>query len=282
MKCHWQPLISLLPVWMRDRVDKLGKDTMQELRVRSGHCPELVLTHSHRYLDRVASEEDIRFIINTASNYSPWAAETIANGYITATGGHRIGICGNVISQKGSMTGIRTATSLCLRVARDFPGIATPVTSLSGSVLIIGPPGSGKTTLLRDLIRQRSDNRGDTVSVVDEKGELFPYISHADGFYKGKHTDVLNGCTKRIGIETVLKNMGPSLIAVDEITAAEDCDALIQAGWCGVNILATAHAWNRADLYKRPVYRPILESGLFENLVIIGRDKSLVAERMQQ
>ena len=54
----------------------------------------------------------------------------------------------------------------------------------------------------------------------------------------------------------------------------EDCQAMIQAGWCGVNLLATAHAATVDDLLQRPVYKPILESGLFQNVIVLKQDKS--------
>ena len=40
-------------------------------------------------------------------------------------------------------------------------------------VTLLGPSGCGKTTLLRDLIRCLSE-RGKTVGVVDERGEIAP------------------------------------------------------------------------------------------------------------
>ena len=77
-----------------------------------------------------------------------------------------------------------------------------------------------------------------------------------------------------------LKTMGPTTIAVDEITAKADCDALTEAGWCGVNLLATAHARNLEDLKTRPVYRPLWDSNLFETVIILQQDKSFKAERL--
>ena len=180
------------------------------------------------------------------------------------------------------MTGIQRLTSLCMRVARDFPGIADRAADYNGSVLIIGKPGSGKTTLLRDLIRQRSNRDGCCVAVVDERQEIFPQTHNQLCFPAGRHTDILSGCSKTHGIEAVLRNMGPETIAVDEITAHEDCQALLHAGWCGVKLLATAHAGSREDLYNRPIYRPIVEGRLFDTLLIIHADKSWRAERIKQ
>lgn len=280
MRCAWQAFINLLPVWMREQVDKQGKERLQELRLRVGIPPELVFGDHSLSLQRTVSAEDLRFCVNVASKYSPWAASTAAQGFITAPGGHRIGLCGNAVTENGTLTGIRNLTSLCLRVARDFPGIAHKAACYSGSVLIIGKPGSGKTTLLRDLIRKRSDLGTGSIAVIDEREEIFPYALNDVCFPVGLHTDVLSGCGKVKAIEAVLRSMGPNTIAVDEITAEEDCRALLHAGWCGVNLLATAHAGSRKDLYNRPVYRPIIESKLFETLLIMHPDKSWHAERI--
>lgn len=276
MRCAWKELLSILPTWMRHPVDELGRDTLQELRLRRGRYPELIRANGNTELPQAVSEEDLRYVVNTASRYSPWASETVARGYITAAGGHRIGLCGEAVLQECSVRGLRRVDSLCVRVARDICDIATGLQWNRGSILLIGPPGYGKTTLLRDLIRLRA--KSETVAVVDERGELFPVEG---GFALGKRMDVLIGCPKPQGIEMLLRVMGPSTVAVDEITSEQDCDALLQAGWCGVSLLATAHAASVQDLMSRPVYRPLLRSGLFNTVVTLHRDKSWKAEDME-
>ena len=94
MRCAWQAYINLLPHWMRQEVDRLGKDRLQELRLRVGQAPELVLQNSSKSIEGVISQQDVDFVINVASEYSPWASSTVRQGYITAAGGHRIGVCG--------------------------------------------------------------------------------------------------------------------------------------------------------------------------------------------
>jgi len=282
MRCAWQEYLRLLPAWMRNEVDELGKDGLQELRLRIGTLPELVISGRSIWLRRNVTSEDMSFVINAASHYSPWAATTIKHGYITAVGGHRIGICGDAVVQNEQMTGIRSPTSLCVRVARDFPGIAEKALTSRGSVLIIGKPGSGKTTLLRDLIRQRSERGQGSVAVVDERGELFPVSQGTSCFPPGKRTDILSGCGKGVGINAVLRTMGPSCIAVDEITEQSDCNALLHAGWSGVDLLATAHAAGRNDLLCRPVYRPIISAKLFDTILVMQPDKSWRVERIER
>lgn len=276
MKCAWSALLRILPISIRQQVDEKGKDTLQELRLRLGKQPELVCRTGTVYLPGVVQKADLQFVINTASQYSPWTAATAKNGYITAAGGHRIGICGECVTNAGEMTGIRSATSLCIRVARDFTGIAPRISPSQGNVLLLGSPGSGKTTLLRDLIR-RISNGHESVCVVDERYELFPPEGDFD---TGRHTDVLSGCGKVHGISVALRTMGPNWIAVDEITAPEDCLALSEAAWCGVRLIASVHASSRSDLLGRGVYKPLVQQGIFETLLILNPDKSWRLERM--
>lgn len=280
MKCAWQAYLNLLPQWMRKDVDNLGKNTLQELRLRIGRPPELVLKDGSRYLDKIVSSDDLSYCVNAASHYSPWASSTISSGYITAQGGHRVGICGDIVASNGEIRTIKNVTSLCIRVARDFPGIGLQASKINGNVLIIGEPGSGKTTLLRDIIRQKSNEGKGAVAVVDERKELLPLAGALFCFPPGNATEVLSGCSKSAGIEMLIRTMNPRWIAVDEITAEADCMAMIHAGWCGVSLLATAHAKSARDFMHRPVYAPLVSSKLFETIIVMQPDKSWKLERV--
>jgi len=63
------------------------------------------------------------------------------------------------------------------------------------------------------------------------------------------------------------------VVAVDEITAPEDILAMEQAVGCGVALLATAHGACAEDLRRRPLYRLMLEKGIFHRLVTIRVEK---------
>lgn len=272
MMCAWKELLAILPPRLRPEVDRIGKDTLQELRLRVNGPPVLHLKKEQIPLQMCVTQDDVGFVVNTASRYSPWACETLRHGYLTAPGGHRIGVCGEVIVQKEVITGIRQVSSLCIRVARDFPGISGTLDKMEGNLLILGPPGSGKTTLLRDLIRKLSARY--TVGVVDERQELFP---------KGSPTgrvDVLSGCQKATGMELLLKTMGPEIIAVDEITSAADRQGLVNIANCGARLVATAHAGSLKEFREREIYRPLLAKELFDHVIVLDRNKTFTVERM--
>lgn len=273
MICAWKYFLDVLPPWLREETDKLGFTSLQELRMRVNAPPELVLSQGPVWLDRHIHEDDISLCINLASHYSPWAATTISRGYLTTQGGHRIGICGEAVCINGMITGMKHIRSICIRIARDFPGIAEKINIDAKSILILGTPGSGKTTLLRDLIR--IIGKRETVCVVDERGELFP-----EQFPSGRRVDVLTGCRKNEGLDIVMRTMGPDRVAVDEITAMEDAEALINVLGCGVGILATAHASSVDDMKRRPIYQKLWNMALFDSIVVMHADKTYHEERI--
>ena len=113
------------------------------------------------------------------------------------------------------------------------------------------------------------------VAVVDERGELFP-----ESMSRGKRMDVLTGAPKYQGIDMVLRSMGPQWIALDEITASEDCDAIVQAHGCGVRLIASAHSGSQEEFCRRTVYKPLVHHGIFETVYIMCPDKTFRTERM--
>ena len=126
--------------------------------------------------------------------------------------------------------------------------------------------------MLRDLCRVMSRNY--TILVIDERGELFP-----QGFAKGRRLDVLTQCPKKEAIEMGIRTMGPQILAVDEITAEEDCNLLLYAANCGVRLLATAHASSLEDLQKRPAYHRLLEKEVFTHILCLQQDRSVLLNR---
>lgn len=273
MICQWNKLMAVLPRWISCQLDGQAEQSCSEIRLRVTESPQINLTGNYLSLKGTVSREDLEHVINFSSRYSPWAAITLRQGYLTAPGGHRIGVCGEAVMKESGFQSIRNPRSLCIRVARDFPGLADKLKDIPGSILILGAPGWGKTTLLRDLIRQRG-MAGYQVAVMDEREELFP-----EGFFTGKGIDILSGCPKPEAAEMLLKTMGPHCIAADEITTGEDTLAMVRCAGCGVDLLATVHAVALETLKQKEVLRILLEREIFHTFVILHRDKTWHLER---
>ncbi|MBQ1410433.1 MAG: stage III sporulation protein AB [Oscillospiraceae bacterium] len=287
-----QTVPELFPEPMRQAVKKLLEERggrVEELRFRTGfpaswRMAGRELSLGGQNLPRVTPEL-LEEIVRRASGNAAYAVqEQLRRGYLTLSGGHRLGLCGTASVENGTIKTVRCYQSLAVRLAGERNGcadaLALHIQNHPASTLILGPPGAGKTTVLRDLIRQSSDRFGQRVGVVDERGELAACRNGVPQLNVGQHTDVLTGFPKAAGIEQLVRTMAPQWIALDEITASADISCMEQAAYCGVRFLATAHAASFAELTARPLYRQLLKTRVFENLALILPDRSIAWERM--
>lgn len=253
----------------------------EEFRLRVGYPMSITLPEGEMYLPEspVITSNDMYSVLEIATKSSAHTAlERVRQGFVTVRGGHRLGLCGSVVCKDGNIHNMRCISSLNIRIARQIPGIANEllrVIHTKGnvpSVLVLAPPGAGKTTLLRDLIRGLSSGVGGTplrIGVADERGELGAMWDGVPQLDLGPHTDILDGCSKAEGLMMLLRGMNPQVLAVDEITAPEDIDALQMAAGCGVSLLATAHGGSMSDLCARPLYEILLRNKIFHFLLQI-------------
>lgn len=269
------------------------QERAEELRLRAGWPMTAVLPEGERPVGGPPVEpEELEQLVEIASRASVHAVlEQIRRGYLTVAGGHRIGLCGTAVMEGGGIHALRSLSSANLRIARQVPGAARPVLGALcpggrlESTLILAPPGQGKTTLLRDIIRRVSEGEGCLplrVAVADERGELAALYGGRPQLDVGRRTDVAEGCPKAQGLMLLLRAMNPQVLAVDEITAPEDAAALRTAAGCGVTLLATAHGAGREDLTRRPLYRGLLEEGMFRRLVEITRREGRREYRVEE
>ena len=74
-------------------------------------------------------------------------------------------------------------------------------------------------------------------------------------FDVGARTDVLANVTKCQAGIMLIRTMAPDVLAMDEITAAADLPAVLEATGCGVGLLATVHGQDVPDYPLLPGVR---------------------------
>lgn len=137
-----------------------AQERVEEIRVRVNRPLELIIDGEPYFPSYTVTATDAIHILNKISKHSIYALEEeLKRGYITITGGHRVGLAGKVITEKGKVKAIRDVSSFNIRIAKQKIGVATPLLPYLYekdrwlSTMVIGPPQTGKTTLLRDLAR---------------------------------------------------------------------------------------------------------------------------------
>jgi len=286
-----------LPDFMRQALRCIPDDMRTrttEIRMRAGAALSLTLPEGPMYVTesgRVTplwrggclrlTGEQLALILRSLCDYSVHSyTEDIARGYITLPGGHRAGLCGTAVLERGAVSAVREISSVNLRIAREIPGAAAQLCAkiyANGqlpSVLVAGPPGSGKTTILRDLACKLSDNYSRRVAVVDERGELAGARGGAPCCHVGANTDVLSGYPKGEGVLLALRSLSPEIIVCDELGGEADAAALEAGLHAGVSFAATVHAGSAEDALNRPVVRRLLACGAFDWLVQLESAKT--------
>lgn len=274
------------------------EDEIQEIRLRVGQMVVIIRSGKEVYLDEqghfttvlenayCVREEDVNVFFRHICHDSPYAfEEEIRQGFITVPGGHRVGVCGQVVTEgRTSVQTMKHIYYLNIRVAHEVKGVADfvlPQLYDNGrikNILMISPPGCGKTTLLRDVIRQVSDgnqySEGMCVGLVDERSEVAgSYLGQPQNDV-GRRTDVLDACPKELGMMLLVRSMSPQVIAVDEIGNQRDMDALRQAAACGSKLIATVHGEDVED-YLCKFGGGNLSQELFDCFLVLGKENGM-------
>ena len=245
--------------------------------MRIGYPPTVLLPAGERSLggDNV-TKKDMASIVELASGASVHAVkQQLTKGYITAKGGYRIGVCGSVCVKDGQVENYSAFSSAVIRISRQMIGVADEVMRELmfnhdyQSTLIVSPPGGGKTTLLRDMVRILSERYCMRVALADERSEIAAVYEGQPQMDVGRSTDILDCCPKPAAVMMLLRAMNPQIIALDEITASEDAEAIAGAANCGVRILATAHGESMEDIMRNHIFRRLFEERILRNIIFI-------------
>ena len=136
----------------------------------------------------------------------------------------------------------------------------------------MGAPASGKTTMLRDLARQLASGTAGNlykVCVVDESGELGGYSSGVIRNHLGDCCDLLCGFPKAKGLEAAIRYLSPQVIICDEICNKNEIEAVSAAVNSGVVVITSIHAASFEEFLHKPQAKPLLQTGAFEQFVLL-------------
>lgn len=298
-KTDWESISG----WFGDRLQEILRkiqgvdfEDIEEIRIRIGKPLLLQGNRKEVFLDSQGQlvplnfaykveREDLIQTLERMTQSSLYAAEEeMKQGYLTLPGGHRVGIVGEALLKNNELQTLKHISGLNVRIAREIKGRVLDVLPMllnpDGTLyhtLILSPPRAGKTTLLRELIQNLSDGnpdfnwRGQTVGVVDERGELAGMWQGIPSYNLGCRTDVLDSCPKHIGISMLIRAMSPNIVAVDELGHPQDVEAVLDALRTGVSVLSTAHASSLEEALQRPFLKELFAYGVFERVLVLSR-----------
>ena len=277
-------IMDVLPQNIKSQLQNQADiNRLQEIRIKVNKPLIFQVASKEIISSYTATQEDLKTIIQRISNYSIYAfEEEIRQGYITINGGHRIGLCGNCVLEGRKIKTIKNIASVNFRINREVTGCSDKIMRFMVdkedilNTIIISPPRCGKTTLLRDIARNLSQgNRaleleGRKVSIIDERCELAACFEGIPQMNVGVRTDVLDNCPKSEGIMMAIRSMSPDIIICDEIGTTSDMESILMALNCGVNLITSIHGFGIDDLYRRTVFKDVLDNNVFKRAIVLS------------
>jgi stage III sporulation protein AA len=288
-------MFNFLTKDINDLLSKLDYEKLYEIRLRINK--PIVVNYENKYfyltnhgVDKlkkeclIATKEQIEQVIYKASNYSLYATnEELKQGFITISGGYRIGISGEIVFDNNNIHTIKNFNSLNIRIPHNVQNCSNVAfkyivdNDRVFNTLIISPPGAGKTTILRDLVYQfYKHNFAYNCLVIDERYEIASCNNMGDNqFDLGDFCDIISGSSKQFGLENGIRSMRPDIVFTDEIANDNDIKSINYAIGCGVAVITTVHSKNIETLKSKPYLIDMLNDKIFDRYIVLSNRKGV-------
>lgn len=249
-------LADCLPPRLIRAIHASGAFRAEEIRLHAGRVCTVTCGGQNFYTNAELTETELSEILERMCHGSLYAyRDSICAGYVTLSGGIRVGIVGHAAMENGTVIGVGEITGLMIRLPHVHRVSVEPILRRLrdavgiGGVLVYSPPGVGKTTFLRAAAAEASSPAwGFRTVVVDSREEFSAALGGRDLLL-----DILIGYPHDAGIEIAVRNLGAELIVCDEIGSEADALSILSASNRGVPLLASAHARSLGELLRRPV-----------------------------
>lgn len=141
-------ILKILPEKISNEILNVGSNSqITEIRLRVNKRVIVITSNVEVFLSYIVCLNDLLDILVKISKNSLYAIQNdINNGFVVIKGGHRIGICGEVVIQAGNIKNIKYINSMNIRVSRQLMGCADKLMEKiieNGNLmntLIVSPP----------------------------------------------------------------------------------------------------------------------------------------------
>lgn len=258
---------------------------IEEIRLRA-NCPIVVCISGKNYVLKndsqcfIATDYELNYCLSRATQNSLYAVnDQLKQMYLSYTGGVRIGLTGDIVSNGQNVSTIKHINSVNIRLphqVKEFANLALNFIYNKGqinSTLIVSEPGAGKTTLLRDICRGLGTcNTIHNILLVDERYEIACCVKGRPMLNVGLFTDIVSGGNKQFAFSRAIRALKPDVIVTDELASDEDILAAKKAILSGVKVIASIHAKNQLELLNNPLIKNMLQQGLFSRVIVLSNN----------
>lgn len=283
---HFEKVFQCFPQEIQRQIgamDQTAREAIEEVRVYRDREVRLMCRGRAVALRGRVSGSDITNILNNLLKFSYYAyEEDLAKGFVTIDGGHRVGICGKAVMEKGKVTLLREISSLNIRCCHEIIGCSRPLKHLlvkddgrtsqpahrfsaglredhhaAGYRPKSGRGGRAQSSRLRRALRDRGHARRVQqlpAGTHDRRAGRLSQSrrdSHADPRHvsrRGHHRRDRQGGKTGEAIKTCRN--------------------------CGVSVIASAHGSDIEDIRKLPI-SGIIDSGTFDHIIFLSNRPSV-------